>query len=119
MTQLRPRPPLPSNIKLLGRTAQERVDSKQAGRSVPTPPCAPDWLNEAARAEWERLAPCLATEWQPRYADALAVYCTLLVAFKANPAGFNAAKLSKLRGMQAALGLTPRARAALNQTRTG
>ena len=72
-------------------------------------PAAPKWLPEAARDIWRRSVRAMieAGTWQPIFESHLAVYCHLLSEFEADPAGFQATKLTTLRLYAGDLGLSP------------
>lgn len=71
------RKPLPTNLKILQGTA--RADRITGDEPMPDPavPECPEHLNEAARAEWDRLAPqlCELRVLSDLDAAALGAYC--------------------------------------------
>jgi phage terminase small subunit len=101
-----PRRALPTNIRRINPARPKADTAVPAARPVPP---APDWLDAAARAEWERLAPALTAGYRPEFEDALCAYVVLWAQFKANPGSFGAPRLSQLRAFQNALALNPRA----------
>jgi len=77
----------------------------------PEPPSCPDWLDEKAKAIWQRIAPEMAGDgiWKPYYVDCLASYCSLLSEYQSDSTAFSAAKLTELRQFMQELGVTPAA----------
>ncbi len=72
-------------------------------------PTAPRWFNDEPRRIWRRSVRAMidAGTWQPLFESHLAVYCHLLSEFEADPAGFQATKLTTLRLYAGDLGLSP------------
>ena len=88
------------------RTQREGLSQETTTTRAPT---APKWLPEAARDIWRRSVRAMieAGTWQPIFESHLAVYCHLLSEFEADPAGFQATKLTTLRLYAGDLGLSP------------
>ena len=79
------------------------------GSTRPRAPTAPRWFKDAPRRILRRSVRAMidAGTWQPLFESHLAVYCHLLGEFEANPAGFQATKLTTLRLYAGDLGLSP------------
>ncbi len=123
----------PSRGKPAQRTSRLKlIDEKSATRRIPFPvepdsaqrrragagadastrpraPTAPKWFTDEPRRIWRRSVRAMidAGTWQPIFESHLAVYCHLLGEFEADPAGFQATKLTTLRLYAGDLGLSP------------
>ncbi len=79
------------------------------GSTRPRAPTAPRWFKDEPRRIWRRSVRAMieAGTWQPLFESHLSVYCHLLSEFEADPAGFQATKLTTLRLYAGDLGLSP------------
>ena len=89
-----------------GRT---RADGGATGSTSSRAPTAPKWFKDEPRRIWRRSVRAMigAGTWQPLFESHLSVYCHLLSEFEADPAGFQATKLTTLRLYAGDLGLSP------------
>ena len=86
-----------------------RRTSGADGSTRPRAPTAPRWFTDKPRRIWRRSVRAMidAGTWQPLFESHLTVYCYLLSQFEADPAGFQATKLTTLRLYAGDLGLSP------------
>lgn len=82
----------------------EAAESAAGERTEP-----PAWLDADARSIFQSRAKEIdaAGYWQPRFADALALFASLMAEYQRDPAQASAAKLTQLRLLLSELGLTP------------
>lgn len=107
--------PKPIALRLLNGNAGKRPVNAQEPR---LPVCAsdvPEWLPDAARAHWSRLAPMLSTAGVLKASDAdlLACYCATFAEYIAavNVGKTSMGMVGQLRQLMGELGMTPSARA--------
>lgn len=102
------RNPLPTNIKALRGTLRKDRTNPHEPKPRGEIGDPPDHLSEAARACWselvEHMPPGVAFD-SDRLSLELAA--CLLAEFRADPAGFMAAKLTRLHSLLASFGMTP------------
>ena len=104
------RPPKPTALRILqGNAGKRRLNLAEPKPELGAKP--PAWLCDAARFEWDALAPMLTRLGVLTEADAhaLAIYCTLLVAFKdaASEGKVQPTMAAELRAYLGRFGLTP------------
>lgn len=113
---IRGQKPKPLQLRLLSGNAGKRpMNALEPSYSV----CAiesPEWLSDAARAHWERLAPMMARAGVLKESDRdlLATYCTLFTDYVSLVQAGERVSMSvvgQLRQLMGELGLTPSARA--------
>ncbi len=94
----------PRNLRL---TPSSDATPKQPVEPEPIEP--PAWLDADAREIFEARSAEIQTAkyWQPRYADALALYSSLMAEYQRNPARASAAKITQMRLLMSELALTP------------
>jgi P27 family predicted phage terminase small subunit len=81
----RGRPPKPTRLKLLTGNPGKRPLNDSEPQPAPGSPACPEWLDDAARIEWHRVAPELARLGLLTQVDlaALASYCQAWAEFQA------------------------------------
>ena len=69
----------------------------------------PEWLDTDAQLIFQSRANEIdaAGYWQPRFADALALFASLMAEYQRSPAQASAAKITQMRLLMSELGLTP------------
>ena len=94
----------PRNLRL----PQSR-DATPEQPAEPEPINPPGWLSHDARLIFEARSAEIqaAGYWQPRYADSLALYSSLMAEYQRNPAQVSAAKVTQMRLLLSELALTP------------
>ncbi len=107
--------PKPTALKLIAGNPGKRPVNAQEPHLPPSATHAPEWLTDAARAHWERLAPMLIGAGVVRESDrdVLATYCTLFAEFteQVRTGGkVPSATVGQLRQLMGELGMTPSAR---------
>ncbi len=98
--------PIPRNIRFV----REGEGAPAAQKPEPPPiPESPAWLaNDAADIYRHKAAQIQqAGYWQPRFADALALYSQLFAHYQKDPASCSASKITQMRLLLSELGLTP------------
>ena len=107
--------PKPTALKLIAGNPGKRPINAQEPQFPPCATDAPDWLENAARAHWERLAPMLAGSGVLKESDRdlLATYCATYAAYvdAVRDGGASMAMVGQLRQLMGELGMTPSARA--------
>jgi len=109
------RPRKPTALRLIAGNPGKRAMNTQEPQLAASAVDAPEWLSDAARAHWQRLAPMLIGAGVVRESDrdVLATYCTLFAEFvRASQEGENVppSKIGQLRQLMGELGMTPSAR---------
>ena len=107
-TKLVHMPGMPRNVMM--RVPEDEAEKPEAAESTATEtPDPPAWLNDQGRSIFEAKASEIeaAGYWQPRFADALALFSSLMAEYQRDPAQASAAKLTQLRLLLSELGLTP------------
>lgn len=96
-----PKPQPTAQRRLRGNPGKRALNDREPTPELAVPAC-PDWLNEDARAEWERIVPELVTMNLLTRVDraALACYCQAWATFKAAQAEIDAHGLTMTAGDQ-------------------
>lgn len=107
--------PKPTHLRLLSGNAGKRPINALEPTYAACATDAPEWLSEAPRAHWQRLAPMLANAGVLKTSDGdlLATYCCLFSDYvEAVKAGEKVSMtvVGQLRQMMGELGMTPSAR---------
>lgn len=108
--------PKPTHLRLLSGNAGKRPMNTLEPQYTACATEPPEWLSDAARAHWERLAPMMARAGVLKESDRdlLATYCTVFAQYvEAVKAGerVSMSVVGQLRQLMGELGLTPSARA--------
>ena len=107
--------PKPTALKLIAGNPGKRPVNAQEPQFPPCATDAPEWLTDAARAHWQRLAPMLAGSGVLKESDRdlLATYCATYAAYvdAVRDGGASMAMVGQLRQLMGELGMTPSARA--------
>ena len=108
--------PKPTALRNLAGNPGKRPVNAQEPQFPDCATQAPEWLGEAARAHWERLAPMLSQAGVLKQSDRdlLATYCETFAAYveaQRKGKGASMAMVQQLRQLMGELGMTPSARA--------
>ena len=107
--------PKPTALKLIAGNPGKRPVNAQEPEFPQCATDAPEWMGDAARAHWERLAPMLSQSGVLKASDRdlLATYCETFAAYvdAVRDGGASMAMVQQLRQLMGELGMTPSARA--------